>query len=47
LAIGLWALILSEYMLFLGASYQYEACSSRIAVSPEDLDLEAAEAGGS
>jgi len=34
---GLWALILSEYMLFLGASYQFEACRSKIDV-PEDLD---------
>jgi hypothetical protein len=36
--IGLWGLILSEYMLFLGASYQYEACSSHIEV-PQDLDV--------
>jgi hypothetical protein len=36
--LGLWALIFSEYMLFLGASYQYEACSSHIEV-PADLDL--------
>ena len=35
--LGLWALILSEYMLFLGASYQYEACSSTIEV-PQELD---------
>jgi hypothetical protein len=35
--IGLWALIFSEYMLFLGASYQYEACHSHIEVP--DLDL--------
>ena len=36
--LGLWALILSEFMLFLGASYQYEACSSHIEV-PENLDV--------
>jgi len=35
---GLWGLILSEYMLFLGASYQYEACRSSIEV-PEGLDV--------
>jgi hypothetical protein len=35
--LGLWALIISQYMLFLGASYQYEACSSSIDV-PQDLE---------
>jgi hypothetical protein len=43
--IGLWALIFSEYMLFVGASYQYEACHSHISV-PEDLDHLASQHAG-
>jgi hypothetical protein len=37
--LGLWALIISEYMLFLGASYQYEACSSHSIEIPDNLDV--------
>jgi len=40
---GLWALILAEFMLFLGASYQYEACSSKIEI-PQELDELASQA---
>ena len=36
--IGGWCLFLSEYMLFRGASLQWEACSSALEIRAEDLD---------
>jgi hypothetical protein len=38
-----WLLVVSEYMLLLAASYQYEACTSEVDMLPEDLDALAAE----
>ena len=37
-ALGSWMLIVSEYMLFLGVSYQYEACTSDVNIRADELE---------
>jgi hypothetical protein len=41
--LGVWGLLISEFMLLLGTSYQYEACSGKIEFNAEELDKLAAE----
>ena len=45
--VGVWGLLLSEYMLLLGTSYQYEACAGAVEFNLEDLKaIDSAQPGG-
>ncbi|HEY6332265.1 MAG TPA: hypothetical protein VI756_23265 [Blastocatellia bacterium] len=41
--VGVWGLLLSEFMLLLGTSYQYEACNGKVEFNAKELEELAAE----